>query len=59
MPVPSHHRSSDAFVLCRPEATTSRNGELAEDNQRLRHQLARPNFIPGIAPRSGPSFSFQ
>ena len=39
--VPAHHRSSDASLLRRLEATTARNRELAEDNQRLRHQLAQ------------------
>jgi hypothetical protein len=40
-PVPARHRSSDASLLRRLEATTARNRELAQDNQRLRHQLAR------------------
>jgi Family of unknown function (DUF6262) len=39
--VPAHHRSSDASLLRRLEAVTARNRELAQDNQRLRHQLAR------------------
>jgi Family of unknown function (DUF6262) len=39
-PVPARHRSSDASLLRRLEATTARNRELAQDNQRLRHQLA-------------------
>jgi hypothetical protein len=39
--VPAHHRSSDASLLRRLEATTARNRELAEDNQRLRHQFAQ------------------
>jgi hypothetical protein len=39
--VPAHHRSSGASLLGRLQATTARNRELAEDNQRLRHQLAR------------------
>ncbi len=39
-PVPAHHRS-DASLLRRLQATTARNRELAEDNQRLRHQLAQ------------------
>jgi hypothetical protein len=39
--VPAHHRSSGASLLRRLQATTARNRELAEDNQRLRHQLAR------------------
>ena len=38
--VPAHHRSSDASLLRRLEAANARNRELAEDNQRLRHQLA-------------------
>jgi Family of unknown function (DUF6262) len=40
-PVPARHRSSDASLLRRLEATTARNRELAQDNQRLRHQLAQ------------------
>ncbi len=40
-PVPAHHRSSDASLLRRLEATTARNRELAQDNQRLRRQLAQ------------------
>jgi hypothetical protein len=40
-PVPAHHRSSDASLLRRLEATNARNRELTEDNQRLRHQLAQ------------------
>ena len=40
-PVPAHHRSSDASLLRRLEAANARNRELAEDNQRLRHQLAQ------------------
>ena len=39
--VPARHRSSDASLLHRLEAATARNRELAEDNQRLRHQLAQ------------------
>jgi hypothetical protein len=39
--VPAHHRSSDASLLRRLQATTARNRELAQDNQRLRHQLAQ------------------
>jgi hypothetical protein len=38
--VPARNRSSDASLLRRLQATTARNRELAEDNQRLRHQLA-------------------
>jgi Family of unknown function (DUF6262) len=38
--LPAHHRSSDASLLRRLEAVSTRNRELAEDNQRLRHQLA-------------------
>jgi hypothetical protein len=40
-PVPARHRSSDASLLRRLEAATARNRELAQDNQRLRHQLAQ------------------
>ena len=40
-PVPARNRSSDASLLRRLQATTARNRELAEDNQRLRHQLAQ------------------
>jgi hypothetical protein len=39
-PVPARHRSSEASLLRRLEAASTRNRELAEDNQRLRHQLA-------------------
>ena len=39
--VPAHHRSSDASLLRRLQATTARNRELAADNQWLRHQLAQ------------------
>ena len=39
--VPARHRSSDASLLRRLEASTARNRELAEDNQRLRRQLAQ------------------
>ncbi len=40
-PMPAHHRSSDASLPRRLEAATARNRELAQDNQRLRHQLAQ------------------
>ena len=40
-PVPAHHRSSGASLLRRLEAVNTRNRELAQDNQRLRHQLAQ------------------
>jgi hypothetical protein len=40
-PVPARHRSSDASLLRRLEAGNARNRELAEDNQRLRRQLAQ------------------
>ena len=39
--VPVRHRSSDASLRRRLEAATARNRELAQDNQRLRHQLAQ------------------
>ena len=39
--VPARHRCSDASLLRRLQATTARNRELAQDNQRLRRQLAR------------------
>lgn len=39
--MPAHRRSSDASLLRRLEAANARNQELAEDNQRLRHQLAQ------------------
>lgn len=39
--VPGRQRSSDASLLRRLEAANARNRELAEDNQRLRRQLAR------------------
>ena len=40
-PVPARRRGSDASLLRRLQATTARNRELAQDNQRLRHQLAQ------------------
>ena len=40
-PVPARHRSSGASLLRRLEAVNARNRELAQDNQRLRHQLAQ------------------
>jgi hypothetical protein len=40
-PVPAHQRSSDASLLRRLETITTRNRELLDDNQRLRHQLAQ------------------
>ena len=40
-PVPARQRSSDGSLLRRLQAATVRNRELAEDNQRLRHQLAQ------------------
>ena len=39
--VPGRQRSSDASLLRRLEAANARNREIAEDNQRLRRQLAR------------------
>ena len=39
--VPARQSSSGASLLRRLQATTARNRELAEDNQRLRHQLAQ------------------
>ncbi len=55
-PVPARHRSSDASLLRRLEASTARNRELAQDNQRLRRQLAQALGqlrAAGIAPISG------
>ena len=40
-PVPAHHRSSDASLLRRLEASTARNQGLAEDSQRQRRQVAQ------------------
>ena|SRR5690242_2856989 len=37
----ARHRSSGASLLRRLQAATARNRELAQDNQRLRHQLAQ------------------
>jgi hypothetical protein len=69
-PVPADHHSSDASLLRRLEAATARNRELAEDNQRLRQQLAqilgqlraagiRPDSepAPGRSRRSRPSIT--
>src|SRR4029077_1169802 len=56
--VPARPRSSDASLLRRPEATTARNRELAQDNQQLRHQLARALGqlrAAGIRPAPGPA----
>ena len=56
--MPARHRSSDASLLRRLEATTARNRELAQDNQRLRHQLAQaPGQLraAGIRPDPGPT----
>ena len=41
MSVPAHHRSSDASLLRRLEASTARNQGLAEDSQRQRRQVAQ------------------
>ena len=49
-PVPAHHRSSDASLL--------RRLELAQDNQRLRHQLAQALGqlrAAGLRPDPGPA----
>jgi hypothetical protein len=54
--VPGRHRSSDASLLRRLQATTARNRELAQDNQRLRNQLAQALGklrAAGIRPGSG------
>jgi hypothetical protein len=40
-PVPARQRSSDASLLRRLEAATQRNRQLAQDNRRLREQLAQ------------------
>ena len=56
--VPAHHRSSDSSLLRRLEATTARNRELVQDNQRLRHQLAQALGqlrAAGIRPDPGPA----
>ena len=42
-PVSAHLRSSDASLLRRLQATTARNRELAEDNQRLRTSSPKPS----------------
>ena len=39
--MPARQSSSGASLLRRLQATTARNRKLAEDNQRLRHQLAQ------------------
>jgi hypothetical protein len=57
-PVPVQHRSSDASLLRRLQAATARNRELAQDNQRLRHQLAQALGqlrAAGIRPDPGPA----
>ncbi|MEU7632494.1 DUF6262 family protein [Nocardia sp. NPDC049220] len=38
--LPARHRTSDASLVRRLELTNTRNRELTEENQRLRHQLA-------------------
>ena len=56
--VPVRHRSSDASLRRRLEAATARNRELAQDNQRLRHQLAQALGelrAAGIRPDPGPA----
>ena len=56
--VPARHRSSDASLLRRLEAVNARNRELAQDNQQLRHQLARALGqlrAAGIRPDPGPA----
>jgi hypothetical protein len=40
-PVPTRQRSSDASLLRRLEAANQRNRQLAEENRKLREQLAR------------------
>jgi len=60
--VAGRHRSSDASLLRRLEATTARNRELAQDNQRLRHQLAQALGqlrAAGIRPDPGPAPDHQ
>jgi Family of unknown function (DUF6262) len=57
-PVPARHRSSDASLLRRLEARHRPQRELAQDNQRLRHQLAQALGqlrAAGIRPDSGPA----
>jgi hypothetical protein len=57
-PLSARHRSSDAFLLRRLQATTARNRELAQDNQRLRRQLAQALGqlrAAGIRPDPGPA----
>jgi Family of unknown function (DUF6262) len=57
-PVPARQRSSDASLMRRLQATTARNRELAQDNQRLRHQLAQALGqlrAAGIPPDPGPA----
>ncbi|MFJ9371591.1 DUF6262 family protein [Nocardia sp. NPDC101769] len=39
--LPAHHRSSDSSLVRRLEVANARNRELAEENQRLRRQLAQ------------------
>jgi hypothetical protein len=56
--VPARHRSSDASLRRRLQATTARNRDLAEDNQRLRRHLAQaPGQLraAGIRPDPGPA----
>jgi Family of unknown function (DUF6262) len=56
--VPARQRSSDASLLRRLQAATVRNRELAQDNQRLRHQLAQvlgELRAAGIRPDPGPA----
>jgi hypothetical protein len=40
-PVPARQRASDASLLRRLEAATQRNQQLAQENRRLREQLAQ------------------
>lgn len=56
--MPAHHRSSDASLLRRLQAATARSRELAQDNQRLRHQLGQALGqlrAAGIRPDRGPA----
>ena len=56
--LPAQYRSSDASLLRRLQATTVRNRELAQDNQRLRRQLAHALGqlrAAGIRPDPGPA----
>jgi hypothetical protein len=51
-PVPVRQRTSDASLLARLQASLQKNRRLAEENQRLRRQLAQALGDQGISVRN-------